>query len=1496
MDTPENSAQVIDESNCQVPFAEHNTKRDSAIQDDNEIQNVTTHESSDNIFNVPLQTPREYENQLVINEDIATSDQINVSLLSMEPLIEAKGSGDTQSNQEGITLVQDNSSELETISIDSGSVEQLIATTLSEVISCENDTVTTACAIQSAPDNINNISDLSCSLVESCADASGDSEVSAPLKLEGNALDSNNSELDESLPSFIGEIDESVSLPPAEPLILEENSSSRSGPDEDKEIVSRKLVVNENIVDDIVNVKTNDKNITKDETIHEDSTVNITNTDDEKGSENVSNIDNKPLTENISLNEIVPEKVTLNEIELTEAPQTEIVTSESNIHYTILPPGENSVYQEDGTLVVEYPLDTTAISHNQTSDVNEFIETHKIGITESTVSGEHEVVQIVENLNEGNFIEMIETHEDGSLSTETVTPEDASEKKHSIENSTKEKKQVNSEAVQPKRKGRRPIEGIPPHMVGHPIDKPDQDAVNGKALKPRLGVKIPYRKLASQIVSTSELQNHIVERARLKEEARTESDKTNLFTKKLTHRLAQSLSGLTNRDSLERKGNKADNKKGAEDIHIIENILTAIPSRTNENSTEQPTNPIEFVEQIVNEDTGMLENVSEKLGEEEVTVSSCESIENAEIIFAGNMKNSTNIESNSDLIAILEGDGDESSPIAPMSVPNVVEIVDTSENASEIRAIEKEISLTEQKSSIPAVPQVKEKKFFKSRDSRIPDVSKDKTKESVTKVKPNLITEISKTKISSVKNEEAIKTNIFDIESTSVLKGAAKGAELKKVPLNDQEKASSDFKKKSTATVIEVEPQLKPAMVLKTYTRKRKSNDVSTPEPPKKPLIMPSSSTNQSDVKIDCVTPIPPNVYVTKSSRVIKRKVIWDPDEAMPSVRNQSKILSKIEATVKTATPPKITGSQKSTSVKTVEKKISEKEKHVDQSKITKLNEKKVVNTTLNENDDIVEKQTVKKPEKPELTKKSIVKNPIADKAIPQKKVIITSSMKISPGKSPKKSTKRLSEIDKLLMDEGAVNMLYDINNSDDQKRRVSGRSGNTPTDKAQTQKELLNRTQEIKNELTQGSSVITSTPKILRKKEGPPSVKKDKEAKELSTISRKMSKDSTKSSTHSAPPSPAEASRIIRRHSSSSFSSDDGLVQDESMDSTVEQVDEKQNKKKEISVEKSSTTLDENPQEEQNKGKITKKRAAPTQEGLPKKRLKKDEPVLPNGEPSKPTEIVIKSEPGIVTGALMTDPTKAFTVIKMNKHYCINLTYSGNESYLTVQLLKDLTVTLRELERTRNCSVVSINSQSSTFCLGIDYKQLVESDDELRSKKIKELSLGIREFLKCLLNFSKIIVAGVKGDCIGLGVTMLPLFDMVVATDTASFSTPYAKVGCPPEAGFLLSIPYHSNHALASELLYTAQKMNADEAQRRGLVTKLFWPEKFDSEFRALLSHISNLSKPALMVTKKQLRQAYNNTENEIINNSKLLMKFWGNEECQNNFSNYDALAFIDQ
>ena len=69
-------------------------------------------------------------------------------------------------------------------------------------------------------------------------------------------------------------------------------------------------------------------------------------------------------------------------------------------------------------------------------------------------------------------------------------------------------------------------------------------------------------------------------------------------------------------------------------------------------------------------------------------------------------------------------------------------------------------------------------------------------------------------------------------------------------------------------------------------------------------------------------------------------------------------------------------------------------------------------------------------------------------------------------------------------------------------------------------------------------------------------------------------------------------------------------------------------------------------------------------------------------------------------------------------------------------------------------------------------------------------LSLFYREFLKLLVNFPKPIVAGINGTAIGFGVTMLPLFDVVIATDKAEFFLPYSQLGQVPEGGATYTLP----------------------------------------------------------------------------------------------------------
>lgn len=146
-----------------------------------------------------------------------------------------------------------------------------------------------------------------------------------------------------------------------------------------------------------------------------------------------------------------------------------------------------------------------------------------------------------------------------------------------------------TEVNKPKRKGRKSTFELPMHVLGHDINKPLEPVVNGRALpKPRLGVKVPYRNLTSQIVSKAEIEKEIMERGRLK----MEQSKGDLkFARSLTQRLAKKIAPVT------------------EDTEQIE---------------EEIPKPAEQQKQTI--------SVNEQ----------------------------TSIQNDSDLLAILEGDGDES--------------------------------------------------------------------------------------------------------------------------------------------------------------------------------------------------------------------------------------------------------------------------------------------------------------------------------------------------------------------------------------------------------------------------------------------------------------------------------------------------------------------------------------------------------------------------------------------------------------------------------------------------------------------------------------------------------------------------------------------------------------------------------------------------------------------------------------------------------------------
>lgn len=94
-----------------------------------------------------------------------------------------------------------------------------------------------------------------------------------------------------------------------------------------------------------------------------------------------------------------------------------------------------------------------------------------------------------------------------------------------------------------------------------------------------------------------------------------------------------------------------------------------------------------------------------------------------------------------------------------------------------------------------------------------------------------------------------------------------------------------------------------------------------------------------------------------------------------------------------------------------------------------------------------------------------------------------------------------------------------------------------------------------------------------------------------------------------------------------------------------------------------------------------------------------------------------------------------------------------------------------------------------------------------------------VAAFLSSILNFSKPLIAAVKGHAVGVGTTMLLHCDVVIASDTAKFSMPFTSLGLVPEAGSSMLFPALVGYQRAAKIFLTGEEFSAQYAREIGLV-----------------------------------------------------------------------------
>ena len=182
----------------------------------------------------------------------------------------------------------------------------------------------------------------------------------------------------------------------------------------------------------------------------------------------------------------------------------------------------------------------------------------------------------------------------------------------------------------------------------------------------------------------------------------------------------------------------------------------------------------------------------------------------------------------------------------------------------------------------------------------------------------------------------------------------------------------------------------------------------------------------------------------------------------------------------------------------------------------------------------------------------------------------------------------------------------------------------------------------------------------------------------------------------------------------------------------------------------------------------------------------------------------------------------------------------------LTKDMYADLARLLSEADGDFGVRAVVLSSTGDHFTAGNDIMDFMSNPPTSEDSTVAA-------FLGALLNFSKPLIAAVKGHAVGVGTTMLLHCDVVIASDTARFSMPFTSLGLVPEAGSSMLFPALVGYQRAAKIFLTGEEFSPDFAREIGLVAEVVTDA--ESEAIAIAEKIAAQPPQAVLNTKALMK-----------------------------------------
>uniref|UniRef100_A0A2M4BVQ1 Putative enoyl-coa hydratase/isomerase n=2 Tax=Anopheles marajoara TaxID=58244 RepID=A0A2M4BVQ1_9DIPT len=253
---------------------------------------------------------------------------------------------------------------------------------------------------------------------------------------------------------------------------------------------------------------------------------------------------------------------------------------------------------------------------------------------------------------------------------------------------------------------------------------------------------------------------------------------------------------------------------------------------------------------------------------------------------------------------------------------------------------------------------------------------------------------------------------------------------------------------------------------------------------------------------------------------------------------------------------------------------------------------------------------------------------------------------------------------------------------------------------------------------------------------------------------------------------------------------------------------------------------------------------------------------------------------------------TGAYVEVRLNS--CGVLPQAGNfkeplQNVFSCAVMKELTELFPLLEKDSSIKAVLLHSEGSEFSRGLDIGYLIRTEGAELKNATQELSECLKIFLKTLLCFTKPIIAAVHGDVLGLGVMLLPVFDVVVAQTGTSFMAPYGHFGYLPEGLKAFSSCRTLKPRAHTDLLLLGKRISCQNALEYGLITEQVEPNRLLVRAQLLTKTVATQSSQALQSIKNHLRQdLLNNLDTVLAQEQKQHVKQWATPECQQMFKEF--------